>query len=272
MSGKAISAFDGASTWLNSEPLTAASLHGRAVLVDFWTYSCINWLRTLPYLRAWTVSLWMAGRGEPSAQPSPAGVRADRNPRLRRSPLFRRVRRVCQRDRDDALIRITVANRGDAAAPIHVLHDLVSQRRSWIPGAPRPNLHALIAPVCRRRSGSKKRSMASGGCTAAATRRGCSRTTSRTRGACSAWTATGTSRTGLASSSSTAVSTRSIPCSAAPRRPRITGTASRRAASRRSSCGSPGARPTSGRSRRSAPSSTTSSPAGKTKPTPSTRP
>jgi cytochrome c biogenesis protein CcdA/thiol-disulfide isomerase/thioredoxin len=44
---------DGAVAWLNSEPLTAASLRGKVVMVDFWTYSCINCLRTLPYLRAW---------------------------------------------------------------------------------------------------------------------------------------------------------------------------------------------------------------------------
>ena len=44
----------GASGWLNSQPLTAASLRGKVVLVDFWTYSCINWRRTLPYLRAWS--------------------------------------------------------------------------------------------------------------------------------------------------------------------------------------------------------------------------
>ncbi len=49
----ALSAIDRASAWLNSEPLTADGLLGRAVLVDFWTYSCVNWLRTLPYLRAW---------------------------------------------------------------------------------------------------------------------------------------------------------------------------------------------------------------------------
>ena len=48
-----LSALDGASVWLNSEPLTAAGLRGRVVLVDFWTYSCVNWLRTLPYVRAW---------------------------------------------------------------------------------------------------------------------------------------------------------------------------------------------------------------------------
>jgi thiol-disulfide isomerase/thioredoxin len=44
---------DGATGWLNSAPLTAAELRGRVVLVNFWTYTCINWLRTLPYLRAW---------------------------------------------------------------------------------------------------------------------------------------------------------------------------------------------------------------------------
>ena len=49
----ALSALDGAPVWLNSEPLTVAGLRGRVVLVDFWTYSCVNWLRTLPYVRAW---------------------------------------------------------------------------------------------------------------------------------------------------------------------------------------------------------------------------
>jgi thiol-disulfide isomerase/thioredoxin len=43
----------GATTWLNSPPLTAASLRGHVVLIDFWTYTCINWRRTLPYVRAW---------------------------------------------------------------------------------------------------------------------------------------------------------------------------------------------------------------------------
>jgi thiol-disulfide isomerase/thioredoxin len=45
--------FDGATGWLNSPPLTAAGLRGKVVLVDFWTYTCVNWLRQLPYLRAW---------------------------------------------------------------------------------------------------------------------------------------------------------------------------------------------------------------------------
>jgi thiol-disulfide isomerase/thioredoxin len=43
----------GATEWLNSPPLTPAGLRGSVVLVDFWTFTCINWLRTLPYLRAW---------------------------------------------------------------------------------------------------------------------------------------------------------------------------------------------------------------------------
>jgi thiol-disulfide isomerase/thioredoxin len=45
--------FDGANEWLNSEPLTMDDLKGHVVLVDFWTYTCINWLRTLPSIRAW---------------------------------------------------------------------------------------------------------------------------------------------------------------------------------------------------------------------------
>ena len=44
---------DGAVEWLNSPPLTAEQLKGKVVLVDFWTYSCINCLRALPYVRAW---------------------------------------------------------------------------------------------------------------------------------------------------------------------------------------------------------------------------
>ena len=48
-----LAAIDDASDWLNSEPLSSAELRGHVVLVDFWTYSCVNWLRTLPYVRAW---------------------------------------------------------------------------------------------------------------------------------------------------------------------------------------------------------------------------
>jgi len=46
-------ALDGATAWLNAEPVTPGDLDGKVVAVDFWTYTCINWLRTLPYLRAW---------------------------------------------------------------------------------------------------------------------------------------------------------------------------------------------------------------------------
>ena len=43
----------GATEWLNSQPLAATGLRGKVVLVDFWTYTCVNWRRTLPYVRAW---------------------------------------------------------------------------------------------------------------------------------------------------------------------------------------------------------------------------
>ncbi len=43
----------GATAWLNSPPLSASDLCGKVVLIDFWTYTCVNWLRTLPYVRAW---------------------------------------------------------------------------------------------------------------------------------------------------------------------------------------------------------------------------
>jgi thiol-disulfide isomerase/thioredoxin len=46
-------AFEGATGWLNSAPLKPESLRGKVVAVDFCTYTCINWLRTLPYVRAW---------------------------------------------------------------------------------------------------------------------------------------------------------------------------------------------------------------------------
>jgi thiol-disulfide isomerase/thioredoxin len=42
-----------ATEWINSPPLTAESLRGKVVLVQFWTYSCVNWIRTAPYVRAW---------------------------------------------------------------------------------------------------------------------------------------------------------------------------------------------------------------------------
>ena len=48
-----LTSLDDARVWLNSEPLTADALRGRTVAVQFWTYSCVNWLRTLPYVAAW---------------------------------------------------------------------------------------------------------------------------------------------------------------------------------------------------------------------------
>jgi len=53
--------FHGIARWINSKPLTLAELRGRVVLVDFWTYSCINCLRTLPYVRAWDARYRAAG-------------------------------------------------------------------------------------------------------------------------------------------------------------------------------------------------------------------
>jgi len=43
----------GATGWLNAQPLNLEALHGKVVLIDFWTYTCINWRRTLPYIREW---------------------------------------------------------------------------------------------------------------------------------------------------------------------------------------------------------------------------
>jgi thiol-disulfide isomerase/thioredoxin len=48
-----LASLEGANEWLNSPPLTASTLRGKVVVVDFWTYTCINWLRTLPYVRSW---------------------------------------------------------------------------------------------------------------------------------------------------------------------------------------------------------------------------
>jgi cytochrome c biogenesis protein CcdA/thiol-disulfide isomerase/thioredoxin len=53
--------FIGISTWINSKPVTVSELRGKVVLVDFWTYSCINCLRTLPHLKAWDAAYRKAG-------------------------------------------------------------------------------------------------------------------------------------------------------------------------------------------------------------------
>jgi thiol-disulfide isomerase/thioredoxin len=51
----------GATGWLNSSPLTGADLRGRVVLVNFWTFTCINWLRAMPYVRAWQEAYGSSG-------------------------------------------------------------------------------------------------------------------------------------------------------------------------------------------------------------------
>jgi thiol-disulfide isomerase/thioredoxin len=56
-----LSSFKGATSWLNSAPLTVEELRGKVVAVDFCTYTCINWLRTLPYVRAWSEKYRDAG-------------------------------------------------------------------------------------------------------------------------------------------------------------------------------------------------------------------
>lgn len=43
----------GIDAWINSPPLDLSDLHGKVILIDFWTYSCINCLRTLPYIKDW---------------------------------------------------------------------------------------------------------------------------------------------------------------------------------------------------------------------------
>jgi len=54
--GRHLPSLDGATAWLNTEPLGTAELSGHVVVVDFWTLTCINWLRTEPYVRAWSTA------------------------------------------------------------------------------------------------------------------------------------------------------------------------------------------------------------------------
>ena len=49
-----LAALDHATGWINSQPLTATRLRGNVVVIHFWTYTCINWLRSLPHVRAWS--------------------------------------------------------------------------------------------------------------------------------------------------------------------------------------------------------------------------
>src|SRR6202162_3089423 len=57
----AMPGLDGAVAWLNSAPLSSKALRGKVVLVNFWTYSCINSLRELPYMKAWAAKYKDAG-------------------------------------------------------------------------------------------------------------------------------------------------------------------------------------------------------------------
>ena len=64
-------ALGGAIEWINSPPLTPLALRGKVVLIDFWTYTCINWRRTLPYVRAWAEKYKDRGLVVIGAQPPP---------------------------------------------------------------------------------------------------------------------------------------------------------------------------------------------------------
>ena len=77
-----LASFSGATGWLHSEPLTPEGLRGRVVLVDFWTYTCVNWLRTLPYVRAWAAKY--ARRRPHHRRRAHARVRVRAGPRQRR--------------------------------------------------------------------------------------------------------------------------------------------------------------------------------------------
>ena len=92
-----LASFDGATGWLNSEPLTPEGLRGRVVLVDFWTYTCVNWLRTLPVRPGLGREV---RRRRPDGRRRPhAGVRLRARPRQRRRAVARLRRRVPDRGR-----------------------------------------------------------------------------------------------------------------------------------------------------------------------------
>lgn len=60
-SERTMPSLEGATGWINSAPLDADALRGKVVLVDFWTYTCINWMRTAPYVRTWAEKYKDAG-------------------------------------------------------------------------------------------------------------------------------------------------------------------------------------------------------------------
>src|SRR5882757_8358306 len=59
--GRQMPDLDGGAAWLNAAPLSSKSLRGKVVLVNFWTYSCINSLRPLPYVKSWAAKYKDAG-------------------------------------------------------------------------------------------------------------------------------------------------------------------------------------------------------------------
>jgi hypothetical protein len=75
--------FDGASGWFNSSPLRPADLRGKVVLVDFWTYTCINWLRTPGDIRAWTGYWTTRSGGDPGMNARTAGIYVRAEPSVR---------------------------------------------------------------------------------------------------------------------------------------------------------------------------------------------
>ena len=76
----------GATEWLNSKPLGPAELRGHVVLVDVWTLTCINWLRTEPYIRAWSQAyrndrLSSLASTRPSSRPSTRSAASGSRPK-----------------------------------------------------------------------------------------------------------------------------------------------------------------------------------------------
>src|SRR6476469_5108491 len=81
--------FGRATGWLDSEPLTPEGLRRRVVLVDFWTYTCVNWLRTLPYLRAWHAKYRDAGLTIVGVHTPEFGFEKDRDNIVAQSRIFK---------------------------------------------------------------------------------------------------------------------------------------------------------------------------------------
>jgi cytochrome c biogenesis protein CcdA/thiol-disulfide isomerase/thioredoxin len=94
--------FTGTQRWFNSRPLSLAALRGRVVLIDFWTYTCINCIRTLPYLRAWDARYRDAGLTIVGVHSPEFSFEKDAGKRPARDPIVRHPlsRRAGQQPRD----------------------------------------------------------------------------------------------------------------------------------------------------------------------------